>query len=373
MLAAQVYIDGKLNFQAAGASFDTFINVGSGQHHVAVKFWDAKGGTQMVTRNTTAAGSGISLLSPAPGTVVNGTVQVRGSASAPSGIAAVQIYDNGNLVKSISGGSFDTTLQLANGGHYLMVQAWDYAGKIYFNPVNLTVSTTTIQAPDSGGSTQISIPAGAISKTDIDQMAGWESCDACAGINGAGPLNPYSMSQGMASPSMDGKSATFWLGGNVPWGAALWWKQLGAIDNVSHFVYDLNFFIQNPQISQALEFDVNQSVNGLKYIFGTECDVRANSGWRVWDGIGKHWMATGASCSVKANEWNHLTWEFERVGGQAHFIAVTLNGYRQVIDKYFGMGPNGNVRELNVAFQMDGNEHQDDYQVWLDKVALHSW
>lgn len=376
IIAGQIYIDGRLSFGVAGASIDTNVNVGAGRHQVAVKFWDARGGTQMVTRTVTATGdsAGISLSSPQAGTVVNNTVQVAGTASAPSGIAAVQVYDNGNLVQKFSNGNFSGTLQLANGGHYLMVQAWDNNGKIYFSPVNITVAAGAASSPSNvqTGGPQANIPSGAASKLDIDQMGGWEHCDACAGINGAGPVDPYSMSQNISSPALDGKSATFWLGGDVPWGAALWWKQLGAIDSASHFVYDLYFFVQNPQIAQALEFDVNQSVNGIKYIFGTECGTRGNSGWRVWDGIGKHWMATGASCSVKANEWNHLTWEFERVGNQAHFIAVTLNGYRQVVDKYYPMGGSG-VRELNVAFQMDGNEHQDDYQVWLDKVSLYAW
>jgi len=62
----------------------------------------------------------------------------------------------------------------------------------------------------------------------------------------------------------------------------------------------------------------------------------------------------------------------ERVGDQTHFIAVTLNGYRQVVDKYYQAKPWGG-HEINVAFQMDGNHIQQNYQVWLDKVSLYYW
>jgi hypothetical protein len=131
--------------------------------------------------------------------------------------------------------------------------------------------------------------------------------------------------------------------------------------------------VNNVQVAQGLEFDVNQSVGGLKYIFGTECDARTNGGWRIWDTANAHWMQTEQTCQVNANAWNHLTWEFERIGNQTHFIAVTLNGYRQVVDKYYYARPVGNAREINVAFQMDGDEHEDNYQAWLDKVTLYYW
>ena len=75
---------------------------------------------------------------------------------------------------------------------------------------------------------------------------------------------------------------------------------------------------------------------------------------------------------MQPNAWNHLTWQFERVGNQTHFISVTLNGTQQTIDKYFN-ARNVNAQEINVAFQLDGDEHQDALQAWLDKVTLYYW
>ena len=376
----QVYVDGGLVYQGAGSHIDTFLNVGYGNHTVSVKSWDSNGANSIQSVGIVGTGIGIFLRSPGANATLSGSAQVTASAYSPNNITTMRVYDNGNVVHEVDGSQMNKSIPLAPGSHYLVVQAWDAKGAVYFNPVTVNVpgasaSTTQSTQSSSGSSstTQANIPSGAIRKLDIDQMGGWESCDACAGINGNGPVNPYSMTQNISSPSIDGKSATFWLGGKIPWGAALWWKQLGPNDDVKHFVYDLKFYITNPRVAQGLEFDVNQSVGGLKYIFGTECDVRTNEGWRVWDTANVRWVKTNIPCDVKANSWNHLTWEFERVGNKTHFIAVTLNGWRNVVDKYYYAKPVGSAREINVAYQMDGNEYEDNYQTWLDKVSLYYW
>ncbi len=379
--AMQIYIDGGLVYQGNGANVDTYLNVGAGNHTVAVQSWDTAGTSAVQSVGVIGTGVGIFLSSPGANAVLNGSAHVQATGASPNQITTMQVYDNGNLTNETQGGAVDTTLNLTPGSHYIVVQAWDSTGTVFFNPVTVNVPGADQPAlqPQAQAATanqsapQANIPSGATAKYDIDQMGGWESCDACAGLNGSGPVDPYSMTQSIQSPSLDGSAATFWLGGNVPWGAALWWKQLGPDDNVSHFVYDLQFYVTNAQAAQGLEFDVNQSVGGQKFIFGTECDVRTNGGWRVWDTANAHWTPTSATCQVNANAWNHLTWEFERVGSQTHFIAVTLNGYRQVVDKYYYSRSVGNAREINVAFQMDGDEHEENYQAWLDKVTLYYW
>ena len=379
--AVQIYVDGGLVYLGAGGSVDTYLNVGQGNHFVTVKEWDSFGGQSQRDINVIGSGSGVFLQSPGANATVNGAVQVVASAFSPNNITTIQVYDNGNLVNETPGAQVNVNLPLAPGSHYLVVQAWDASGTTFLNPVTVTVPGANVPQPTSAtqapvtqtAAPQANIPSGAIARYDIDQMSGWESCDACAGANGKGPIDPYSMTQGLQTPSLDGQAATYWLGGKTPWGAALWWKQLGPNDGVSHFVYDLQFYVSNPQVAQGLEFDVNQSVGGQKYIWGTECDVRTNGGWRVWDTANGHWTQTSASCQVNANSWNHLTWELERVGNQTHFIAVTLNGYRQIVDKWYYSKPIGNAREINVAFQMDGDENQDNYQAWLDKVTLYYW
>jgi hypothetical protein len=378
--AIQIYVDGGLAYNAPGSTVDTHLNLGAGNHEVIVQAWDTAGGTYKAPVYVVGSGSGVFLNSPGANATVTGGAHVQASAFSPNQITVMQIYDNGSLVNETPGAAVDTTLNLTPGGHYLVVQGWDTSGTPFVNPVvvNVPGAVEAAQAPPPAqvqapaGSPQAYVPPNASAKLDIDQMPGWEDCGACSGIGAKGPSVPYSMSEGAQSPSLDGKSAVFWIGGNTPWGSAIWWKQLGGNAGATHLVYDLYFFMNDPGASQALEFDVNQSVDGKKFIFGTECDIAAGNAWRVWDTANNHWMPTGASCQVNGNSWNHLTWEFERVGGLTHFVAVTMNGYRQLVDKYYN-SKGGGYDELNVAFQMDGNHSQQNYQVWLDKVSLYGW
>lgn len=208
--------------------------------------------------------------------------------------------------------------------------------------------------------------------SNLDQASVWQSCTVCAGAGGAGKVALYSMSLGHSSPSMDGRSAQFNLGGSTPYTSALWWKQLGANSNAHHFVYDLYFYIKNPLASQALEFDVNQSVGGKKYIFGTECSMKIGV-WRVWD-YSTHWQSTGVGCHPPtAYKWHHLREEFQRTTtGKVMFVSITLDGYKHYINRAYYPAPSS-AKEINVAFQMDGDKYQTDYSVWLDKVTLTYW
>ncbi len=208
--------------------------------------------------------------------------------------------------------------------------------------------------------------------TNIEKMSGWESCTVCAGKAGNGPIIQYSMKAGITNPSMGTKSTQFSVGGNKPYGAALWWKQLGGKPSASHFVYDLYFYIKNPSVSQALEFDVNQSVKSKKYIFGTQCNLKGSHAWDTWSKAAR-WKSTGIGCSVSAFKWHHLVWEFQRTSdSKVKFVSVTYDGVKKYVNKVVDPQSSG-VSELNVAFQMDGNSSMTSYQTWLEKVSLNYW
>jgi hypothetical protein len=166
-----------------------------------------------------------------------------------------------------------------------------------------------------------SVAFAGITYYNIDQMSGWASCTTCAGKGGTGPVAAYSMRQGISSPSRDGRAAQFSLGGSTPYSNALWWKQLGGNSSATHFVYDLYYYIKNPSAAQALEFDVNQSVGGHKYIFGTECDIKGTHTWHVYDAYNHRWVSTSLACGLpRAFTWNHLVLEFVRSSGKMVFF-----------------------------------------------------
>src|SRR5437763_1741801 len=109
----------------------------------------------------------------------------------------------------------------------------------------------------------------------IQTQPGWDNCDVCAGAAGNGPNTAHAMVEGVSSPSLSGAAARFDIGG-TPWGAALFWRELGSHDEAQNLKYDLDFYLDSISSGQALEFDVNQTTGGSKYIFGTECYFRGS-------------------------------------------------------------------------------------------------
>ncbi len=310
-----------------------------------------------------ASMASVSISSPSSGSTNGSPVHVVASGSISGTPTAIQVYDNGSLKYQVNGAKIDTYLSMSGGTHTIAVKLWNSAGQNTYATRTFSVSGTSSSPTPSGGTTY----------SNIDQMSGWSNCGACAGAGGNGSVVPYSMSEYQSSPSMDGKSAVFWIGSGTPYSDALWWKQLGANSGVSHFTYDTYFYYTSSGAPQALEFDVNQSVGGHKYIFGTQCNSRGDGQWDVWDNINARWVATGVACPAPPTyKWNHLVWQFERVNGQLHFISVTLNGTTHYVNKYF-WPRSSSASELNVAFQMDGNYAGASYKVWLDKLTLKAW
>ncbi len=139
-------------------------------------------------------------------------------------------------------------------------------------------------------------------------------------------------------------------------------------------MYDLYFYLQHPGAPEALEFDVNQSIRGTRYTWGSECSYRDTGHWDIWNPETESWETTSVPCPpVSANTWHHLTWQIERVNGQVHYISVTLDDNVSTVDKYFNPQRHWHGNDVNVAFQMDGDYLQDPYSVWLDNVSLSAW
>jgi hypothetical protein len=319
-----------------------------------------------ILMSAAAAFAGVTISSPAPGSTTGSPVHFVATGSMSGTVTAMQIYDGSTKKYQVSGSKIDTYLSLASGTHSITIKVWNSAGQSSYTKETINVSGS------STGSTSTA-PSTAKTYSNVDQMTGWSSCGACAGIGGSGSVVAYSMKQNQSSPSMDGRSAVFYLGSGKAYSDALWWKQLGPNPAVSHLVYDTYFYYTDAGAPQSLEFDVNQALNGYKYIFGTQCSLRGSHTWDVWDNVNKTWRSTGIACSsLPTYKWNHLVWELERTGGKLHFISVTLNGVKHYVNRYYSPRASS-TKELNVAFQMDGNYKQTAYKVWLDKTTLKAW
>jgi hypothetical protein len=232
-------------------------------------------------------------------------------------------------------------------------------------------------SPSPGASIDPGTPAGAKTISHIEDLGNWQWCTrqlngtACA--SGAGNA-ASSMTSHQSSPSQDGSSARFSISGSTGYSNALWWNSVANDSSVSHFTYDLWFYIDHPELSEALEFDVNQSFGGIRYTWGTECAFKDSHRWDIWDAAAFKWVPTSLPCKpFSANTWHHIMWQFERVNHQMHYISLTVDNNTMPVDIYKDPQTNWNFEDINVAFQLDGDIKQHPYNVWLDQVNLTMW
>lgn len=317
----------------------------------------------LVLASSAFASGSVTVSSPGNNATVSSPFNLAASSSASRPIVGMKAYLDSATVASSTNGSLKASIGAGSGSHSLVVQAWDNAGAVYKQALIINVS--------SGGSPSPT-PSGSTVKSQIQNMTGWQHCDVCAGIGGSGPTASLSLNQHQASPSLSGSSARFTIASTTSFADALWWRQLGADNAAKNFQYDLDFYITNPAVSQALEFDVNQGIGNLKFIFGTQCSIGGRV-WDVWDTANAHWVSTGVACSPPtAFKWHHLTWELRRTATQTIFIAFTLDGVKHFVNKTFNARAQRST-QLDVAFQMDMNRTHTTYSVWLDNVKLAYW
>jgi hypothetical protein len=303
----------------------------------------------------------------APGDGANVTSPVHIVAQDANAIA-IHIYVDSNDWYQSNSNSVDTYLNIPAGTHFVVVQSWDSYDNVFKTPMTINVSGNNPAAP-SPVVNAANVPATPPTFSQIQTKDGWDSCSVCAGAGGNGPGTDHGLQQGVGTPSLSGSSTQFNVGGS-PWGAALWWKQVGGNDEVYNLHYSLDFYMEDPRAAQALEFDVNQDAGGLRYIFGTECDIKDSGTWRVWNSQARQWVSTGINCAApQAYAWNHLEWQFQRTGGGVRFVALTLNGQTYNVDYWFpAYGEDGSG--IDVAFQADLDGSGRAVNVWLDNVNL---
>jgi hypothetical protein len=260
---------------------------------------------------------------------------------------------------------------------------------------NTTVTVTATSVADSTKSASATVTVSpsstpANSFSNLQQSGGW-------GQYGQGPPDfidcspspcdgiAFSMTQGVQSPSMSGSATQFNLGGTADYTDALFNNHLiGAfssqglpdknhtlVPTYHNFTYDVYFYGTNLELSQAVEFDINQFFNNLGFIWGHECRIAGGNEWDIWDNVTAHWVPTGVSCYPKSNAWNHLTIQVQRTANnQLLYQSITLNGVTSTLNQYYDPGSAVNWYGITVNYQMDGNSQQSPYTVYLDNLTF---
>ncbi len=372
----------QLVYTVQGAKLNTLLTLNPGVYNTAVEEWDSCGGAS-VTPVTITVGSGgnVSVTAPKNNSPVSSTVQYVASASSScaKGVSAMGIYTApGQLAYKTQGAQLNTLLTLNPGVYDTVVQEWDNCGGAATTPVTITVG---------GGST-----SGVF--TNLHQQPGWTGYgllpslyNICSSCTPSGPQVTWAMTQNISSPSLSGNSTRMDIGGETVYSDVLWNNHLigdfssqgmpdynhSIVPNLHNFTYDVYFYVEDPGVSQALEFDINQFVGGYSYIWGHECRIAGGNEWDVWDNPGQKWYPTGVACNPLPNAWNHLVLQVQRTSdNHLFFQSITLNGVTSTLN-YYENPTTTTWYGVTVNYQQDGNYEQTPYSVWLDKLNFTYW
>jgi hypothetical protein len=314
-------------------------------------------------------------------TVSSPTVQFVASAtsSCPAGVAAMGVYTaSGLLAFKVSGANLNTVLTLPAGVNHTVVEEWDNCGGAASTPIVVTVGS-------SAQSGQFA---------NLHQQSGWTGYallpplyNICPSCVPGGPQLTWAMTPGVSSPALSGNSTRMDVGGQTVYSDALWNNHLigdfssqGLPDsshsiapNLHNFTYDVYFYATDLSVSQALEFDINQFVNGQSFIWGHECRIVGGNEWDIWDNPGQKWHPTGIPCNPVNNSWNHLVIQVQRTSdNQLLFQSISLNGQTATLNYYESPTPT-TWYGITINYQQDGNYNQKPYSIWLDKLTFTYW
>jgi hypothetical protein len=373
---------GVLAYQVSGASLNTVLTLAPGTYNTVVQEWDNCGGAAQSPITITVAGplstASVQVTAPANNATVSPTVQYVASATTtcPAGVAAMGIYTSaGVLAYKVNGASLNTLLTLAGGTYHTVVEEWDNCGGAATTPIVITVGSGN----QSG------------QFADLQQKSGWTGYallpplyNICSSCVPAGPQTTWAMTEGVTSPALSSSSTRMDVGGQTVYSDVLWNNHLigdfssqgfpdsnrAIVPNVHNFTYDVYFYATDVSVSQALEFDINQFVNGQSFIWGHECRIAGGNEWDIWDNQGQKWLPTGIACNPVSNSWNHLVLQVQRTANnQLLFQSISLNGQTATLNHY--ENPTATTwYGITVNYQQDGNYKQEPYSIWLDKFTF---
>jgi Putative Ig domain len=303
-----------------------------------------------------------------------------------------------NATLNVSGGTSPYSFSVASGALPNGDLLGDETGTISGIPTTTGSFSFSILVSDSKGLSQQQSFTIAVSNAaptgnsfaELQQSTGWSaygqgppdfvncSPSPCDGIT-------FSMSQGIASPSLSGDSAQFSLGGTAVYSDAFFNNHLigdlssqgmpdpnhTLVPTFHNFTYDVYFYAVDLALSQALEFDVNQYFDNMGFTWGHQCRIAEGSVWDVWDNVNQKWVPTGVACNPVSNSWNHLTIQVQRTSdNQVLYESVTLNGVTSSINQYYSPGSAVGWNGIVISYQVDGNYEQSPYSVYLDNLTL---
>ncbi len=378
----RIYVDGNSVYQAGMTSnISASVAMATGTHQVVVSAWDSTGAYGSVTLTLTVSGtaSGVSVYisSPANGAMVGSPATINASASSGLAITGWRIYvDNNNVYSAGATTGISAAVSMAAGWHQIVVRAWNSSGAYGSGTISVNISGTSGgTAPSTGGPTP---PSYATKYSNLENMYPTGKCSSPTCSGGVGSVWNYYAAPYQTSPSLDGASSVFYIDGPA-YTTDLFWYKMGTNTGASHFITDFWVYTDGntPSHAEALEFDLIQVTNGLKYNWSSQCNYWTKT-WDTWNEATLLWVHSNAVCQpLSPNTWHHVSWAVERVGGQTHYLSVTVDGVTQYISSSYAWLPalatNWSNGALTFQVQQDLSSAGGSYTIWVDKANVYAW
>ena len=177
------------------------------------------------------------------------------------------------------------------------------------------------------------------------------------------------------SPSVDGTALQISLIGGQPYTGAHVYRNLAAVPGTI-FDLKLSFFLNSTTPIQALEFTTSKWVSNQRYEFAAQWenigDGSSQQGnpptWRIW--TGGNWQNIDVRQQLSSDTWHTFHLYGDISGGQVHYIGFSCDSTAATLNQEFAPVPQTAADKVAVAVQLDGNSHEDPYQVSIDGVNL---
>jgi hypothetical protein len=196
---------------------------------------------------------------------------------------------------------------------------------------------------------------------------------------------PFWVLQNVDSPSQDGKSLQCSITGGSPYSNAHCYINIAVVTEANSFKLSLDFQFTpittcnnqvSPSVVQAIEFTMNKWENPNRYEFAVQWQNVGDGApqWRYWDGSrsgDERWVPINSNTNycLTAEQWHTLALEGDIVDEQIHYKSFSIDNFTYNLDLMVSpvSTPNEDDR-LAVAVQVDGNESQSPYDLFIDNV-----
>lgn len=305
----------------------------------------------------------VSISQPANNSTVSTSVRVTAKAYDANGISYTQIYVDGAAKYTVHSSSIDATISLSTGTHRIAVQATDTLGNkgkavVYVTATSSSISTSNLTT---------------ISR--IEESSEWQTCGNCGNSGATGSTATYSMTRGISSPSTDGSSSLFSIGGPYPYKNGYWYigHSGSPTTPLQYLRYEFDLYVPSKYVNapQAIEFECQQKANGYVYNFAWQANYARNE-WRIFDYVLRRWDSTGIPLTrFSGDKWHHIIAEYHTDGTSVVHDALTIDGARTTVGiKHPGLYVGGTSHYLTNAFQLDLNGSATPYKVYVDRMTV---